>query len=93
MAALVSLSLAKQQIRVRNDAEDELIQTYIDAALEHIKNFLNKDVIPNNAATRAAALLIIAGLYMNREATGEKKIEKNQTVEDLLYPYRGNLGI
>lgn len=91
--ALVTLAQAKMQCRVTNNAEDDLLTLHISAAEEWIKNYLDRDVLPVNTATQAAALLIIHDLYENRGATGEKDFKENPAVDRLLWPYRNKLGI
>lgn len=92
MAGVISLSEAKAHLRITHTAEDTLIQAYMNAANDYIKNFLNVNTVPNNASTKAAALLIVGGLYENRESMGEKEIKENPAVKSLIYPYRKNIG-
>ena len=80
-------------LRVDQSTEDTLIQIYIDAAQDYIKNFLNVPVLPQNSSIKAAALLIVGDLYENREGAGEKEVKENPAVMRLLYPYREEIGI
>lgn len=91
--AIVSLSEAKSHLRVDQSAEDSLIQLYIDAADEYIANYLNNASYPKNSAIKAAALLIVGGLYENREQYGEAEIKESPAVKNLLFPYRRKMGI
>jgi len=90
---IVTLDEAKAQCRVDNDAEDDLIQIYMDAAEERIRNFLDRD-LPDNPAIKLAALLLIADYYEVREAqvVGDS-IEENPAVKRLLFPLRQNMGV
>ena len=90
---LISLSQAKSHLRVDIAEDDALIQIYIDAAVDHISTLLNTPSVPNAPAVKAAALLIIADLYENREAGGEKQIKANPASMNLLYPFRKSIGI
>jgi len=97
---IVSLAETKLHLRVDQDTEDSLITTYILAAENHIRNFLNSD-IPGEADSpqtvpapvKAAAFLIVGDLYENREAGSDKDIKQNPAVMNLLYPYRVGVGI
>lgn len=90
---IITLTEAKSHLRVTDTAEDTLIQLYIDAATEHISNYIDTPNPPQNAAVKAAALLIVGGLYENRESENVVKIEENPAVKRLLFPYRERLGV
>jgi len=92
---IVTLDEAKLQCRVDNDAEDGLIQIYIGAAEDYIRNFLDRDLPTTTPyAIKAAALLIIADLYDVRESQviGDS-IQENPAVKRLLRPYREGMGV
>jgi len=96
--ATVTLAEAKLHLRASTyvdspDPEDTLINLYIAAADDYIRNFLDREIIPSKSAIKAAALLIVADLYENREGAGEKEIKENPAVMRLLFPYRRNLGV
>ena len=91
--SILSLSEAKEFLRVDQSNEDTLIQVYIDAAGEHIAKFLNLATPPVNAPVKAAAMLIVGDLYENRASQLDKQVYENRTVDALLYPYRENIGI
>lgn len=98
--AIVSLSEAKDHLRVNQTTEDTLIQLYIDAASDYVREYLNGEIkgeldspVSTPAAIKAAALLLIGDLYENREAGGVDEIKRNPAVGALLYPYRVRLGI
>lgn len=99
--ATITLQEAKDHLRVIGNAEDSMISLYISAADDWITNYLNQPipgttdsppVAPPNAI-KASALMIVAGLFENREAVGEKEIRPNPAVTSLLYPYRVNMGL
>lgn len=50
------------------------------------------DTTPMPLPLRYGMLLIIGDLYANREAQSDKRYEINPTVQNLLYPYRLNIG-
>lgn len=101
VAQIVTLAEAKLHCRVDTAAEDDLLATYMDAASVYIRNFLNQEIPTNDdspatypATIKAAALLIIAGLYEQRSDKIVGTIsEDNPAVMNLLYPYRDELGI
>ena len=82
--SLVTLSQAKQHLRVDDTHEDALIQLYIDAAEQSTADYLERGVYsdaaalaaatsdPNgiviNSAILAAILLQVGHLHANREA-------------------------
>ena len=91
--AIVTLTEAKEHLRVNHNLEDTKITRDIEAAEDYIKNYLNREEIPIKAAVKAAALLIVGDLYENRESQSEKELKANATVERLLFPYRVDMGI
>jgi uncharacterized phage protein (predicted DNA packaging) len=101
LSNVVTLAEVKLHLRITQNNEDSLLQLYIEAAEDYIRNFLNTGILgfsdsPQTAtpsAIKAAALLTIADLYENREGAAEKEIKENPAVMRLLYPYRENIGI
>jgi hypothetical protein len=96
--AVITLAQAKLHLRASTavdspNPEDDLINIYILAADDYIKNYLDRDVIPVKDAIKAAALLLVADLYENRNGAYEGEIKQNPAVERLLFPYRRNLGV
>ena len=90
---IVSLDEAKEHLRVDGDDEDGLIQIYMDAAEERIKNYLDRD-IPENPAVKLAALMLIAGYYDLREdQVVGGTVEENPAVKRLLFPLRDKMGV
>lgn len=99
---IVTLDEAKKHLRADSSGDDDsLITLYIGAAENQIRNFINQEIpgsgyspaeIPDDI--KAAALLIIGGLYENREDKIIGTIvADNPAVMNLLYPHRVNIGI
>jgi hypothetical protein len=100
MANVVTLAQARLHLRVTQTDEDSLIQLYIEASEQQIRNWLNRRIPGEDLATpnipsavKAAALLIITGLYENRSDVLTGTVEKNIAVMNLLFPYRVEMGI
>lgn len=96
--AFITVSEAKQQCRITHDLEDDLLQTYIDAAIAYVQRFLNMPQIPLSPDVKAACLMIVADLYENREASVSPKsaaasYAANPAVVNLLHPHRMGIGI
>lgn len=98
---IVTLEEAKLHLRVTGTDEDTLLLLYIRAAKDYIERFLNTP-IPGTAdspyeeppeAIKAAALLIIGGMYENREDVIAGTVQENRAVMNLLYPFRTQIGI
>ncbi|MEO4000317.1 head-tail connector protein [Mesorhizobium sp. CAU 1732] len=88
---VVSLELAKKHLRVWHDDEDEEIALYLAAAVAWTKTYTNRDVVPAGAefAFDAATLLMMAGMFENREAVITGTIQAEiPTARRLLDPYR-----
>lgn len=93
MAGIATLEEVKLHLRISHSLEDTIIQVYMDAADEYIRQFLNCPNPAINSAIKAAFLLLVGDLFENREAQQDKKLEENRAVMNLLYPYRENIGI
>lgn len=96
--AIITLAEAKLHLKAATsdsspDPDNDLINIYIGAAEKFITNYLDREVIPRNDAIKAAALLIVADLYENREGASKDELKENPAVVRLLYPYRRNIGI
>jgi hypothetical protein len=105
MTDIVTLSEVKSHLRIAFTSDDSLLAIYMGAAQEYITNFLNQEIpglsdspvfVPYSI--RSAALLIIGDLYENREGavmvlSGGAGIIPNPAVNNLLYPYRVEIGI
>ncbi|WP_322997219.1 head-tail connector protein [Castellaniella sp.] len=91
---MMTLDEVKLHLRVDHDDEDSLISEYLDTAIYAAANYLNMDY--GNLATdpdtpapiKAAVLLQVADLYVNRERQADKPYYANLTYERLLNPYR-----
>lgn len=92
---IVDLARAKEHLRITGTDEDALLEIYVGAAEDWIKNYLDDDGnIPDEFAIKAAALLILSGLYEHREAqVAGVEIKENPAVERLLFPFRKKLGV
>jgi len=101
-ANIITLNEAKAHLRVTDTSEDTMIGIYIEAAVEQVRNFLNVTIITGEGdspaavpySIKAAVLLIIGGLFENREniITGQT-VADNPAVMNLLYPHRVDIGI
>jgi uncharacterized phage protein (predicted DNA packaging) len=98
--AIITLTEAKDHLRVQESDEDALISLYIEAAEAEIKNYINRDIpivsgtsskLP--APIKAAALLLVSDLFENRDGAADKIMNENPAIKRLLYPYRDRLGI
>ncbi|RZJ46621.1 MAG: phage gp6-like head-tail connector protein [Brevundimonas sp.] len=84
MTAPVSLTEAKLFLRVEHDAENELIQTLIDAARARVEADVGLSLTSTSPAPlRLAILILISRAYERGE--GEMPV---QPVEAWLAPYR-----
>mgnify|MGYP001465328213 CR=1 FL=1 len=85
---MLTLTQAREHLRVDHDAEDMLIVDLIGAAEAAVLAYLGTDTLPNAAPVQAAALLLIGSLYENRETLSERPLHENRLFERLLAPYR-----
>ena len=84
--SILTLSEAKDHLRVTNTSEDTKIQAYIDAAEEHIEKYLNNDNFPEEPSIKQAARILIKDMY-------EQTMDSYAAAERLLHPHRVGLGI
>lgn len=107
--AYVSLSLAKQHCNVIDEISDELMQLYVDQAEQRAATYMNRplsDVLDPIAppdiedpagyaeAVRFAILLLVADAVDVRGTIVIGTISSTlPTFENVLYPYRLNLGV
>lgn len=107
--SILTLALAKQHLKVDNDAEDALIQLWLDAAECSAASFCNRTfyaddatmgadadglVLPDKPAVQAAVLLTLGHLYENRTSVDTvQKQELPLGVASLLQPHRINIGM
>lgn len=89
---MLTLTETKLHIRVDGTDDDTLIEGMIDAATQATADYLGLDLSqltgPLPAPIRAAALMLVADLYDNREAQADRAYHANPTYERLLNPYR-----
>ncbi|MCV9907057.1 head-tail connector protein [Brucella sp. HL-2] len=87
----VTLELAKKHLRVSHDDEDQEIELYLAAAVNWTMTYTKRTAVPTGAefAFDAAALLMMAGMFENREIiiTGTNQAEI-PTARRLIDPYR-----
>ncbi len=93
--SLVTLEEVKLHLRIKHDLEDSNLTIGIGMADDHVLNYCNLDELPDPApdSMKSAALLLVGDFYANKEAQSEKELYKNNSVENLLYPYRECIGI
>lgn len=107
--SLLDLALAKQHLRIDgDDAEDEIIGVYLDAAQDAAEQFLGRKLYaedeelpaddPNGlvmpASVKAALLLTLGHLYAHRESVVEGTMQEMPAgAQALLWPYRTDIGI
>lgn len=89
---MLTLEETKLHLRVDHNHEDALIADLMDAATTATANYLNLDKAQLTTTVispvRAAALLMVAGLYENREDQSDRQLYRNDTYYRLLAPYR-----
>lgn len=96
---LVTLAQAKAHLRVTQSSEDSTIQLYCDAATSYIRKYLNRSIPGEQGGETtppeivAAALLLIGGMYQNRSDIIDGRFGINIAVQNMLFPYRVNLGM
>lgn len=86
---MITLEEVKLHLRVDHDDEDTLITSFIEAIGKHIADYCNVpydelDERVDPSIGKAAALLLIADLYENREAQSNRPLHENLTVNRLL---------
>ena len=92
--AIVTLSQVKAHLRITQNAEDDILGIYIDAAEQWICNYIDEpDITDDDPAFIQAAFLLVGDFYQNREASIGTDIKENLAVVSLLHPFRKKLGI
>ncbi|WP_462379577.1 head-tail connector protein [Pseudomonas sp. Marseille-QA0892] len=86
---MITVTEAKQHLRVMHNLEDGMIQLYLDAATKHVAEYLGDDLPdPMPEPIQAAVLLLTADLYVNRERQGDRILYEGTAYTLLLAPYR-----
>lgn len=86
---MITITEAKQHLRVMHALEDSLIQLYLDAATAHVSKYLGNDLPdPMPEPVQAAVLLLAGDLYINRERQGDRILHESTAFSLLLAPYR-----
>ena len=89
---MLTLPETKLHLRVDHDDEDALIEALMTTATAACADYLNMDaadlVVAVPAPVKSAALLMVAGLYENREDVSDRQLYRNDTYYRLLNPYR-----
>ncbi len=84
----VTLEEAKKCLRVENNEEDSLISGYINAAEALVKRMTGKETI-DSYDLQAAIMLIVCGLYENRNSHEEaRKVVLNPVLQMILQSAR-----
>ena len=89
---MLTLAETKLHLRVDHSDEDALITALMDTATAACADYLNMAaadlVVAVPAPVKSAALLMVAGLYENREDVSDRQLYRNDTYYRLLNPYR-----
>jgi uncharacterized phage protein (predicted DNA packaging) len=89
---MLTLTETKLHLRVDHSEEDALIEALMTTATAACADYLNMDaadlVVAVPAPVKSAALLMVAGLYENREDVSDRQLYRNDTYYRLLNPYR-----
>ena len=89
---MLTLAETKLHLRVDHSEEDALIEALMTTATAACADYLNMDaadlVVAVPAPVKSAALLMVAGLYENREDVSDRQLYRNDTYYRLLNPYR-----
>ena len=89
---MLTLEETKLHLRIDHEHEDALIFALMATATTATADYLNMDKAQLTTTVispvRAAALLMVAGLYENREDQTDRQLYRNDTYYRLLAPYR-----
>lgn len=86
---MITVTEAKQHLRVMHALEDTLIKLYLDAAIKHVTEYLGADLPdPMPDDVQCAVLLLTGDLYINRERQVDRPIYHSTAYQMLLAPYR-----
>ncbi|MBI6798663.1 head-tail connector protein [Pseudomonas syringae] len=91
---MIELSLVKAHLRVDHDAEDDLIQGYVDGAVTHVEQHCDRVLVEGDPVLpeqmgftkdiRQAVLLLVGHWYANREAVASGLTSVPLAVDRLL---------
>lgn len=85
----LTITQAKEHLRVLHDLEDGMIELYLGAAISLVSQYLGDDLPdPMPEAIQAAVLLLTGDLYLNRERQADRTLSENTAYQLLLAPYR-----
>ena len=89
---MLTLTDTKLHLRVDHSEEDALIEALMTTATAACADYLNMDAadlgVAVPAPVKSAALLMVAGLYENRDDVSDRQLYRNDTYYRLLNPYR-----
>lgn len=89
---MLTLEETKLHLRVDHDHEDTLITALMETARLSVAEYLNMDEAQVTSTVpspiKSAALLLVAGLYENREDVSDRQLYRSDTFYRLLAPYR-----
>ena len=89
---MLTLEEVKRHCRIDHNDEDALIEALMTTATAACADYLNMEaadlVVAVPAPVKSAALLMVAGLYENREDVSDRQLYRNDTYYRLLNPYR-----
>lgn len=105
--SITTLAEAKLHLRVDSNAEDALIQIYLNASEKSVSNYLARTLYATSAgsdatglviddAVKSAILLQTATIYENREPAEVAQVQGLQipnVIKWLLDPYRLGMGV
>jgi hypothetical protein len=85
--------VAHAKIVSLSDQEQELLQLYLDSALDYVERYLRvtfrgESTLEMPAAVRHACYMLASDAYEHREAQSEITLAENKYVDNLLHPYR-----
>ena len=89
---MLTLEETKLHLRVDGDYDETLIRflmlTATAAAADYLNVRLEDMTTSAPSPVKSAALLMVAGLYENREDVSDRQMYRNDTYYRLLNPYR-----
>lgn len=87
---MVTLAEAKTHLRIEHADQDDLIQSYIDAAVDHLSSIdvdVSEDPLP--PALHHAILMLVGHFHLNTEAASDVQTWVTPLgVSRLIAPYR-----